>query len=92
MNMVEKKPTHLKIRFQKDFKCYEDYKKLKKEIITKGYTREVKANPLGGRTLYLPHHGVYHPHKPPKKRVLFNWSDELNGRLINNKILQIPDL
>ena len=44
MNMVEKRPTYLKRRFQKDFGCYEDHNKFKKEIISKGFAREAKTN------------------------------------------------
>ena len=58
------------------------------EIITKGY----KSNSPDGRTWYLPHHGVYHPHKPSKLRVVFDCSAKLNGRSINKELLPGPDL
>ena len=62
------------------------------EIISKGYAREAKTNPPNGRTWYLPHHGVYHLHKPSKLRVVFDCSAELNGRSINKELLPGPDL
>ena len=58
------------------------------EIISKGY----KNNSPDGRTWYLSHHGVYHPHKPRKLRVVFDCSTDLNGRSINKEPLPGPDL
>lgn len=43
------------------------------EIITHGYAEPVPAEELTiaeGRTWYIPHHGVYHPKKPGKIRVV----------------------
>ena len=85
--MVEKRLILLKRQFQKDFKFYEDYNKFMEEIISKEYAREAKTNSPDGRTWYLPHHGVYHPHKPSKLRVVFDCSPELNGRSINKELL-----
>ena len=51
-NMVEKRLMHLKRRFQKDLKFYEDYNKFMEEIISKGYAREVKTNHPDGRTFF----------------------------------------
>ena len=62
------------------------------EIISKRYAREAKTNSPDGRTWYLPHHGIYDPHKPSKLRVVFDCSAELNGRLINKELLPGPDL
>ena len=51
-----------------------------------------KSRPIVGRTWCLPHHGVYHPHKPSKLRVVFDCSAELNGRGFNKELLAGPDL
>ena len=85
-NMVEKRLMHLKRWFQKQFKFYEDYNRFMEEIMRKGCAREAKTNPPDERTWYLPHHGVYHPQKPSKLRVVFDCSAELN-RSSNNKEL-----
>ena len=90
--MVEKRMIHLKRRFQKDFKFYEDYNKFMEEIISKGYATEAKINSPDRRTWYLPQHGVYHPHKPSKLRVVSDCSTELNGRSINKELLPGPNL
>ena len=79
-NMVEKRLMRLKRQSQKDLKFYDDYNKFMEEKISEGYAREDKTNHPDGRTWYLPQHGVYHPHKPNKLRVVFDCSAELNGR------------
>ena len=88
-NLVEKRLIHLKRRFQKDLKFYEDYNKFMEEINSKGYEREAKTNPPKVRMWYLPHHGVYHSHKPSKLRVVFDCCAELNGRSINKELLPV---
>ena len=62
------------------------------EIISEGYAIEAKTNSPDGRTWYLPHHGVYHPHKPSKLRVVLDCSAKLNDRSINKELLPGPDL
>ena len=71
-DMLEKRLMRLNRWFRKDFKFYEDYNKFMEEIISKGCVREAKTNSTNGRTRYLPHHGVYHPHNPSKLRVVFD--------------------
>ena len=41
---------------------------------------------------YLPHHGVYHPKKPEKIRVVFDCSAKHDGISLNQKLLQGPNL
>jgi hypothetical protein len=41
---------------------------------------------------YLPHFGVYHPHKPNKIRVVFDSSAEFKGTLLNKELLSGPDV
>ena len=40
----------------------------------------------------MPHHGVYHLHKPEKILVVFDCSSEYRGRSINKELLAGPDL
>ena len=39
-----------------------------------------------------PHHGVYHPCKPGKIRVVFDCSAEFHGTSLNKELLPGPDL
>ena len=41
---------------------------------------------------YIPHHGVYHPPKPGKIRVVFYCSAKFNGVSLNNMQYKGPDL
>ncbi|XP_073258669.1 uncharacterized protein [Porites lutea] len=44
------------------------------------------------RTWYLPHHGVFHPQKQGKIRVVFDVASLHDGVSLNNQLLQGPDL
>ena len=45
-----------------------------------------------GKINYVPHHGLYHPKKPGKIRVVFDCSAQYAGISLNQKLLQGPDL
>ena len=66
-----------------------------KEMIDKGQAERVLDEELhfsDGRVWYIPHHGVYHPQKPDKIRVVFDASAEFMGESLNRHLLQGPDL
>ena len=53
-----------------------------KEMIDKGQAESVRDDELqltNGRVWYIPHHGVYHPQKPDKIRIVFDASAEFKG-------------
>ena len=60
-------------------------------LLIKGYARRSDKSP-SGKTWYIPHHGVYHPSKPGKIRVVFDCSAQFNGRSLNKELLTGPDL
>lgn len=41
---------------------------------------------------YIPHHGIYHPHKPGKLRVVFDCSAKYQGKSLNDLLIKGPDL
>ena len=41
---------------------------------------------------YIPHHGVFHPKKPDKLRVVFDCSAKYNNTSLNHYLLKGPDL
>ena len=45
-----------------------------------------------GKTWFIPHHGVYHPHKPGKVRVVFDCSAKYKEKSLNDLLLKGPDL
>ena len=44
-----------------------------------------------GKRWYIPHHGVYHPEKPNKLRVVFDCSCQYGRTSLNKELLQEPN-
>ena len=86
-----KRLTHLKDRFKRNPSCLADYKNLMDHLITKGYAIKEDTRPPG-KTWFIPHHGVYHPNKSGKIRVVFGSSAEFDERSLNKELLTGPDL
>ena len=85
----------LQTRLENDKRYREDYITFMNELIEKNYAERVPENELtneDGDVWYIPHHGVYHPRKPKKIRVVFDCSATYQGESINNHLLQGPDL
>ena len=85
----------LKIRLENDEQYRNDYVAFMNDIIEKNYAERVPEQDLSsndGRTWYIPHHGVYHPKKPTKMRVVFDCSAQYKGESLNSHLLQGPDL
>ena len=81
----------LRQRFLKDQKFFNDYKRFMDNLLVKGYAKQSEVV-QSGKTWYIPHHGVYHPSKPGKIRVVFDCSAEFQGKSINKELLSGPDL
>ena len=85
----------LQTRLENNKRYREDYITFMSELIEKNYAERVPENELtneDGDVWYIPHHGVYHPRKPEKIRVVFDCSATYQGESINNHLLQGPDL
>ena len=84
----------LKLRFLRDEKYKEDYSAFMNDVVKKGYAEKIPKEEVrqDGRIWYLPHHGVFHPQKPGKIRVVFYCSVEYKGEALNKHLLQGPDL
>ena len=53
-------------------------------MVSKGYAREAFSQAVAaGRSRYIPHHGVCHPAKPEKIRVVFDCNERYGQTLIN---------
>ena len=93
--MAEKRLEHLKKKFKKDKGYYDDYKQFITKVLDQGAAEEVPVAELhkeGDSIWYLPHHGVYNPRKPEKIRVVFDASASYCHTVLNDKLLQGPDL
>ncbi|KAK3085303.1 hypothetical protein FSP39_001304 [Pinctada imbricata] len=85
---------HLKKRFLRDRHYHQQYIDFMNDLLNKGFAEEVpseETNRQDGREWYIPHHGVYHPQKPGKLRVVFDCSAKYMGQSLNDLLLQGPD-
>ncbi|XP_074655762.1 uncharacterized protein LOC141909272 [Tubulanus polymorphus] len=85
----------LKSKLLKNDKLRKDYNVFMNNLTDKDYAMKVPDDQLHanqGRTWYIPHHGVYHPKKPEKVRVVFNCPATYFGYSLNGLLLQGPDL
>ena len=92
---AEQRLAALKKRFQNDDKYREDYVAFMNGVIEKGYARRIEQEEppaKEGKVWYIPLHGVYHPQKPGKIRVVFDCSAKYLGKSLNDHLLQGPDL
>lgn len=86
---------HLKGKFVKDHKLYTDYKTFIDNMLSEEYAVKVKPqfyHGQVGRVWRIPHHSVYHPRKSDKIRVVFDCAARFKGTLLNDNLLQGPDL
>ncbi|XP_028323938.1 uncharacterized protein LOC114476536 [Gouania willdenowi] len=90
---AEHRLSSLKRRLTKDEKYYKDYAKFMDDIITRGDAEKAPVQELDNKTAwYIPHHGVYHPHKPERIRVVFDCSARFHETSLNDHLLTGPDL
>ena len=91
--MAEQRACYLKRKFLKNPSFFEHYKTFINDMLVNNYAERVegvKSPP--GKTWYIPHHGVYHPNKPQKIRVVFDCSAKYKGISLNDTLLPGPDI
>ena len=92
---AEQRLQLLRKRFLRDEDFFQRYKGTINDYITKGYARRVpdeELKAIGKPLWYLPHHAVFHPHKPDKLRVVFDCAAKFRGTSLNDQLLHGPDL
>ncbi|XP_030589719.1 uncharacterized protein LOC115783168 [Archocentrus centrarchus] len=83
----------LERRLKKDKTYHSDYTNFMNDIITRGEATKVPDEEIDNNPAwYIPHHGVYHPHKPGKIRVVFDASAKYQDTSLNDHLLTGPDL
>ena len=90
--LAEVRLSHLKRKFSRDEKYKEDYIKYMTDIIERDDVEEVQDDGVPGEKWYIPHHGIYHPKKPDKLRVVFDCSAKYKGTSLNEHLLSGPDM
>ena len=93
---AERRAEALKRKFKSNVDIHTRYRLYMEQLIVDGHAeRAPKLNFNGDvrtNVWYLPHHGVNHPSKPDKTRVVFDCSARYAGVSLNDKLLQGPDL
>ena len=93
---AEQHASWLKKKLEKSPALRKDYTTFVEELVAKGYARRVpqyqKESNFVGKTWFIPHHSVYHPHKPRKIRVVFDCSAKYKGKSLNDLLLKGLDL
>ena len=90
---VEARLQSLKRKLKRDENFHRKYRELMENLIQKGYARKMTEEEMvrrSQRTWYLPHHGVFHPQKQGKIRVVFDAASLHDGVSLNNQLLQGP--
>lgn len=83
----------LERRLKKDQQYYRDYVSFMNDIISCGDAEKVSDEENDEKLAwYIPHHGVYHPQKPGKIRVVFDCSAKFQETSLNDHLLTGPDL
>lgn len=83
----------LERKFKRDQKYYTDYANFMEDMISRGDAEKVSEEELDNQPAwYIPHHGVYHPQKPGKIRVVFDCSARFQDTSLNDHLLTGPEL
>ncbi|XDV46694.1 hypothetical protein PO909_014534 [Leuciscus waleckii] len=83
---------HLKRKFKANQQFYGHYKAFMEDVINKGDAEPAPEVSVGDVVWYIPHHGVYHPKKPGKLRVVFDCSAKFCCISLNDTLLTGPDM
>ena len=84
--------NHLKKRLEKDPKYKEHYCNFMNTMLEDGDAERAGNDAVPGEVYHIPHHGVYHPKKPDKLRVVSDCSAKYQGHSLNDFLLSGPDL
>ena len=88
-DQAERRLQSLQRKLQKDKRLEEKYKDGMSNLLEKGYAKS--AVPGDEHRWYLPHHPVFHPHKPEKVRIVFDCAAKYKTSL-NEEVHPGPDL
>ncbi len=89
-DMASQQLESLKKKLLRKPEFHADYVKFVNDFLSKNYARRVpeQTKAKEGKVWYLLHHGVYHPRKPNKLRVVFDCSAKYHGSSLNDKLMQ----
>lgn len=86
-----KRAQHLKRKLQHNPEFRRDYVNQMNDMQNKGYMEEATESKFG-LEFFLPHHGIDHPKKPDKMRIVFDCSAKFMNKSLNTELMTGPDL
>ena len=90
--LAEIRLGHLKRKLTVNPEYRQHYVGFMEEMLKRGDAEAVSSQGTNGEVWYIPHHGVYHPKKPKKIRVVFDCSAKFKGSSLNEHLLTGPDM
>ena len=91
-SVAEQRFKGLLRRFERDPLYKKLYTEFMQGLLDRGEAEIVPDRCPSSERWYLPHHGVLHPRKPGKIRVVWDCSSKYNGMSLNDILLQGPDM
>ena len=94
-NRVLARLKYLKRKLLADDDIYKKYCATVKGYLDNEYAEKIPKEDLhveNKPVWYLPHHGVIHPHKPEKLRVVYDCAAKYRNTSLNDQLYQGPDL
>jgi hypothetical protein len=92
--LAEQRLNSLKGRLQREPIVHEKYTAFMNDLLGEDYARKMiyEARDSSKILWYLPNHPMLNPHKPEKVRVVFDCSAKYSNKLLNDQLLQGPDM
>ena len=87
-----KRLHQLKTKFLNKPKFADQYKTFMERVIKEGQAEIVPEGTNPSSVWYIPHHGIYHPRKPEKLRVVLDCASRYEGVSLNDVLLQGPNM
>ena len=88
--------TFAEEKIGKNPKLLEDYKAFVEDIVVKRYIRRAppyqRESVCEVKTWFIPHRGVYHPHRPGKICVVFDCAARYRGKSVKDLVFKGPDI
>ena len=92
--LAQRRLRSLKRKLTRDKNLHSKYTDTINTYVEKNYAKPVTSEELVDQNIvwYLPHHPVYHPHKPDKLRIIFDCAAKHEGTSLNSVLMSGPDM
>ena len=90
--LAEQRLTHLKKKLSRNSSLKDSYSRFMDDLVVEGYAKKVSEDDKKQIVWYLPHHNVVNQNKPDKVRIVFDCAAKYEGKSLNDRVHQGPDL